>query len=73
MPLVHRDDDGWYGVHQLWEDAVERIFSGDELAGPRRRALDLFQERGETLRTGWQALRWGDSDAFARRGLQSRA
>ena len=34
VPLVHRDEDGWYEVHHLWEDAVERIFSG----GRARRA-----------------------------------
>ena len=27
----------------------------------RRRALELFQRRRETLRTGWSALRWGDA------------
>jgi LuxR family transcriptional regulator, maltose regulon positive regulatory protein len=64
VPLVHRADDGWYGVHQLWEDAVDRIFSAAELQAPRDRALDLFQQRGETLRTGWRALRWGDVSAL---------
>ena len=64
VPLVHRADDGWYGVHQLWEDGVERIFPEAELRGPRKRALDLFQQRGETLRTGWRALRWGDGPAL---------
>jgi DNA-binding SARP family transcriptional activator len=64
VPLIHRADDGWYGVHQLWEDAVERIFPEDELRAPRQRALELFQQRGETLRTGWRALRWGDIPAL---------
>ena len=64
VPLIHRDDDGWYGVHNLWEDAVERIFPDVDLSGQRRRALELFQQRGETLRTGWRALRWGAADAL---------
>jgi LuxR family transcriptional regulator, maltose regulon positive regulatory protein len=64
VPLVHHADDGWYAVHQLWEDAIDRIFSTAELAAPRTRALDLFQQRGETLRTGWRALRWGDASAL---------
>jgi LuxR family transcriptional regulator, maltose regulon positive regulatory protein len=62
VPLVHRDDDGWYGVHHLWEDAVERIFPEAELSQPQQRALELFLARGDTLRTGWRALRWGDAD-----------
>jgi LuxR family maltose regulon positive regulatory protein len=64
VPLVQRADDGWYGVHQLWEDAVDRIFPEAELIVPRERALDLFQQRGESLRTGWRALRWGDATAL---------
>ncbi len=64
VPLVNRDEDGWYGVHHMWEDAVERIFPDAELSGPRQRALQLFQQRGETLRTGWRALRWDDAGAL---------
>jgi DNA-binding SARP family transcriptional activator len=64
VPLIHRDDDGWFGVHQLWEDAVERIFPEVERSAPQRRALSLFQQRGESLRTGWRAVRWGDGEAW---------
>ncbi len=64
VPLIHRDDDGWFGVHQLWEDAVERIFPEVERRAPQRRALTLFEQRGETLRTGWRAVRWGDAEAW---------
>ena len=64
VPLVSGDTDGWYRVHHLWEDAVERIFTDEERAGTRRRALGLFQRRQETLRTGWSALRWGDAAAL---------
>src|SRR5262245_9261543 len=45
VPLIHRDDDGWFGVHQLWEDAAERIFPAVERREPQRRALSLFQQR----------------------------
>jgi DNA-binding SARP family transcriptional activator len=51
-------------VHQLWEDAVDRIFPEAELRAPRQHALELFQRRGETLRTGWRALRWSDAPAL---------
>ena len=66
VPLVNGDADGWYRVHHLWEDAVERIFSEADRRDTRRRALELFQRRGETLRTGWSALRWGDVDGVGR-------
>jgi LuxR family transcriptional regulator, maltose regulon positive regulatory protein len=61
VPLVSGDADGWYRVHHLWEEAAERIVSDEDRAGMRRRALELFQRRRETLRTGWSALRWGDA------------
>ena len=61
VPLVSGDSDGWYRVHHLWEEAVERIFSDEDRAGMQRRALELFQRRGDTLRTGWSAMRWGDA------------
>jgi LuxR family maltose regulon positive regulatory protein len=64
VPLVHRGGDGWFGVHNLWEDAVERIFPWSDRRGPQQRALALFERRGETLRTGWRAVRWADADAL---------
>lgn len=64
VPLVRRDADGWLSVHQLWEDAVERIFPQRERAPMQRRALVLLQARGETVRSGWKALRWGAVDAL---------
>ena len=64
VPLTRREADGWYGAHQLWEDAVERIFPDEVRRRPRERALALFRERGETLRTGWQAIKWGDAAAL---------
>jgi DNA-binding SARP family transcriptional activator len=63
-PLVHRGGDGWFGVHHLWEDAVERIGDDADRHLLQQRALALFRRRGETLRTGWRAVRWGDADAF---------
>jgi DNA-binding SARP family transcriptional activator len=64
VPLVSVDADGWYRIHHLWEEAVERVFPEQERVGMRRRALELFQRRRETLRTGWSALHWGDAGAL---------
>jgi LuxR family transcriptional regulator, maltose regulon positive regulatory protein len=64
VPLVSGEPDGWYRIHHLWEEAVERIFPADERSLTRRRALELFQRRRETLRTGWSALQWGDDAAL---------
>jgi DNA-binding SARP family transcriptional activator len=66
VPLVRLDDDGWYAVHHLWEDAVERIFPETERAAVRRRALEMFERREDTLRTGWSAMRWGEDEALRR-------
>jgi DNA-binding SARP family transcriptional activator len=66
VPLVRRDDDGWYGVHHLWEDAVERVFPAGDRSGTRQRALELFQRRGDTMRAGWSALRWGEGESLSR-------
>ena len=65
VPLVSRDADAWFRVHHLWEDAVERIFPDHDRTAMRMRALELFQRRGDTLRMGWSALRWGDDAALA--------
>ncbi len=64
VPLVRCHEHGRYVVHQLWENAVDRIFAPDELSELRRRSLAMFHTRGETLRAGWSALRWGDDDAL---------
>ena len=64
VPLVSGEPDGWYRIHHLWEEAVERIFPDDERSATRRRALELFQRRRETLRTGWSAVQWGDDIAL---------
>jgi DNA-binding SARP family transcriptional activator len=66
VPLLNHSGSGEFGVHRLWEYAVERIFSADELRAPRRRALELFHRRGETMRAGWQARRWHDDAALLR-------
>jgi DNA-binding SARP family transcriptional activator len=62
VPLLYRDAYGTLGAHQLWEDASERIFPAAEVLEIRRRALNLLLERGETVRMGSAALRWGDPD-----------
>ena len=64
VPLLHQDAHGTLGAHQLWEDAAERIFPAAEVLEARRRALHLLLERGETVRMGSAAVRWGDADMF---------
>ena len=58
-PLVSRDADGWYRVHHLWEEAVERIFSNEERAGMRQRALELFQRRRRDVAHGLERAALG--------------
>ena len=64
VPLLHQDAEGTLGAHQLWEDAADRLFSAAEVREVRRRALQVFLERGETVRMGSAAVRWGDPDMF---------
>ena len=64
VPLVYEDEQGRLGAHQLWEDAVERIFPPAEVHEARRRTLDVLVQRGETIRMGAAAVRWGDPDMF---------
>ena len=64
VPLLHRDTQGRYGAHDLWADAIERIFPALEITQARRRALQTLQARGETVRMGSAAVRWQDADMF---------
>ncbi len=64
VPLLHQDADGMLSAHQLWEEAAERIFPAAEVLEVRRRALRVLLERGETVRMGSAAMRWGDADMF---------
>ena len=64
VPLLYQDAQGRFGAHQLWEDAVERIFPAAQIADVRRRALQILRERGETVRMGSAAARWQDADMF---------
>jgi LuxR family transcriptional regulator, maltose regulon positive regulatory protein len=64
VPLLYQDANGTLGAHQLWEDAAERIFPAAEVQEVRGRALLLLAERGETVRMGSAAVRWGDADMF---------
>jgi LuxR family transcriptional regulator, maltose regulon positive regulatory protein len=64
VPLVYADEQGRLGAHQLWEDAVERIFPAAEVHEARRRTLDVLVQRGETIRMGAAAVRWGDPVMF---------
>jgi DNA-binding SARP family transcriptional activator len=64
VPLVRRDAEGRLHAPQLWEEATERIFVDVERGPLRRRALDLFARRGETMRLGWSAVQWRDGAAL---------
>ena len=63
VPLISGDRDR-FSVHQLWEDAAERIFGEAELAVARRRTLALLAARGDPLRLGSAAIRWRDTHAL---------
>ena len=63
VPLISGDRDH-FSVHQLWEDAAERIFGEAELAIARRRTLALLSARGDPLRLGSAAIRWRDTRAL---------
>ena len=39
VPLLWRDDDGSYGIHQLWEETVEGLFPPRQVGELRERAL----------------------------------
>lgn len=64
VPLLYQDTQGRYGAHELWADAVERIFPAPQVAQARRRALHTLRARGETVRMGSAAVRWRDPDMF---------
>ena len=66
VPLLWRDDEGGYGIHKLWEEAVERLFPPRQVGELRERALALLWARGETLRVGSLALRWSAVDWLRR-------
>ncbi len=66
VPLLWSDDEGGYGIHQLWEEAVERLFPPHQVDELRERALALLWARGETLRVGSLALRWSAVDWLRR-------
>ena len=76
VPLVSGDADGWYRVHHLWEEAVERIFSdedrvGDATAGARvvPAAAGHVAYRLERAAVGRRPRRWvGVPRARARTG-----
>ena len=66
VPLLWSDDEGGYGIHHLWEEAVERLFPPHQVDELRERALALLWARGETLRVGSLALRWSAVDWLRR-------
>ncbi len=64
VPLLHQDAHGTLGAHQLWEHAADRLFPAAEVHEVRRRALEVLLDRGETVRMGSAAVRWGDPEVF---------
>lgn len=64
VPLISRGDGGRFGVHQLWEDAIDRLLPRADRDLVRARVLEVCRERGETIRGGWLALRWADAAAM---------
>ena len=64
VPLLTSGANGEFGVHRLWEYAVERIFPPNSIASHAGGALELFHRRGETMRAGWRARRWRDTAAL---------
>ena len=66
VPLLHVDAEGTLGAHQLWEDAADRIFSSSEVRDTRGRALRVLLDRGDTVRMGSAAARWGEAEMLRR-------
>jgi LuxR family maltose regulon positive regulatory protein len=64
VPLVYQDEQGRFGAHELWTDAVERIFPRADVVEARRRSLTVFCERGQVVRMGSAAVRWGETGMF---------
>jgi DNA-binding SARP family transcriptional activator len=64
VPLLYQDAEGRLGAHQLWEEALARLFPPAQVVEARRRALEVFVARGETLRVGSGAVQWDDPNMF---------
>ena len=64
VPLLHLDTEGRLGAHHLWEESVERIYPAADVAEARHRALQMLGGRGDIVRMGSSAVRWGDRAMF---------
>ena len=64
VPLLYHDEQGRLGAQELWGDAVDRLFPHAEVHVARGRALEVFRSRGETVRMGSAAVRWGEPEMF---------
>jgi DNA-binding SARP family transcriptional activator len=65
VPLVTMDDGGRLRAHDLWEGVVAGSFPPGEVARVRRRAVEVLLGRGEAVRAGWCAHRWGEIGLLA--------
>ncbi|HET6949108.1 MAG TPA: hypothetical protein VFI47_01970, partial [Acidimicrobiales bacterium] len=65
VPLVTVDDDGRLRAHDLWEGAIAAFCPRDDVRRLRRRAVGVLLERGEAVRAGWCARRWGEIGLLA--------
>ncbi|MGI9596539.1 MAG: BTAD domain-containing putative transcriptional regulator [Acidimicrobiales bacterium] len=64
-PLVSSDPGRkTFTVHDLWEERTGELFLIEEIEPARLAARTLMAERGQILRLGSMALRWGDDDAL---------
>jgi DNA-binding SARP family transcriptional activator len=65
VPLVTMDDGGRLRAHDLWEGVVAGSFPPGDVGRVRRRAVEVLLERGEAVRAGWCAHRWGETGLLA--------
>lgn len=53
-------------THNLWIDAVERLYPAGEIARSRSRVFDRLVDEGQILRAGSLAIAWNDLSALRR-------
>ncbi len=65
VPLVTVDDAGHLRAHDLWEGVIAEACPPEVVTEIRRRAVDTLIARGDIVRAGWCARRWGDVELLA--------
>ena len=71
VPLVSRTDDGRFRAHDLWDAALERVLSADDVTELCRRVVAQLLVDGDLARGGGLALAHHDLDALAAVGLEA--